>query len=238
MTLEEYIEEIKFELTGDLLNSEITDDGYAKIVNYSLREINRYYDNTSLVQTTASRCVDLAQLEKDNNISIYFVSNIYRSKPVGGGTDTTNVDPMSIMQWNLNNFTTRGFSNAIYNYLSVSTTEQISNTLSTDLDYKEDVANRKLYINYSSGMTGDIVIEYVPKLEDVSQITGDFWVDILHRLSLARAKTILGRIRTRYTQSNALWTQDGETMLNEGKEELTAIRERLQTYSNYIYPID
>ena len=238
MTLEEYIEEIKFELTGDLLNSEISDDGYAKIMNYSLREINRYYDNTLLVQTEASRCVDLAQLEKDNNINIYFVANIYRAKPVGGGSSATYTDPMSIMQWNINNFTTRGFSNAIYNYLAVSTTEQISNTLSTDLDFKEDSANRKLYINYSSGMAGDIVIEYVPKLEDVSQVNGEFWVDILHRLSLARAKTILGRIRTRYTQSNALWIQDGETMLNEGKEELAALRERLQTHSNYSYPMD
>ena len=41
MTLEEYIEEIKFELTGDLLNSEISDDGYAKIMKYSLREISK-----------------------------------------------------------------------------------------------------------------------------------------------------------------------------------------------------
>jgi hypothetical protein len=49
---------------------------------------------------------------------------------------------------------------------------------------------------------------------------------------------MLGRIRTRFTQSNALWTQDGETILNEGKEELTALRERLMTNDNLILPID
>jgi len=42
-------------------------------------------------------------------------------------------------------------------------------------------------------------------------------------MSLAYAKLTLGRIRTRFTQSNALWTQDGETLLAEGKEELKAL---------------
>ena len=57
-------------------------------------------------------------------------------------------------------------------------------------------------------------------------------------MSLAYAKIALGRIRTRYTQSNALWSQDGETLLTEGREELGAIRERLQGMSDYIYPVD
>ena len=47
------------------------------------------------------------------------------------------------------------------------------------------------------------------------------------RLSIALTKITLGRIRSRFTQSNALWAQDGETMLNEGNAELTDIREKL-----------
>ena len=61
---------------------------------------------------------------------------------------------------------------------------------------------------------------------------------ILMRLSIALTKVTLGRIRTRYTQSNALWTQDGDTILAEGREELTNLREALLANSELCYPID
>ena len=48
------------------------------------------------------------------------------------------------------------------------------------------------------------------------------------RLSKALTKVTLGRIRGRYTQSNALWTQDADTMLQEGNTELTELRAYLQ----------
>ena len=57
-------------------------------------------------------------------------------------------------------------------------------------------------------------------------------------LSVALMKIGLGRIRSRYTQSNALWTQDGEQLLNEGNEELTTLREQLRVASQLTYPID
>ena len=61
---------------------------------------------------------------------------------------------------------------------------------------------------------------------------------MLMRLSIALTKVTLGRIRTRYTQSNALWTQDGDTILAEGREELTNLREALLANSELCYPID
>ena len=61
---------------------------------------------------------------------------------------------------------------------------------------------------------------------------------MLTRLCVALAKVALGRIRTRYTQTGAQWTQDGETMLNEGNAELTDIRERLVKATQLNYPVD
>jgi len=124
------------------------------------------------------------------------------------------------------------------NYAAYNTTEQISNTFSTDLDFKEDKLGNKLYINFSGGVPSKVTIEYVPKFSNVNEVKGDYWVDILLRLALAHTKITLGRIRTRYTQSNALWTQDGETLLTEGNTELQALRERLQTQANFVYPVD
>ena len=58
------------------------------------------------------------------------------------------------------------------------------------------------------------------------------------KMSVAMTKVILGRIRSRFTQSNALWTQDGETLLTEGNTELADLRERLRTKANFVYPVD
>ena len=83
---------------------------------------------------------------------------------------------------------------------------QIRNTLSTDLAFRFDRNSNLLYINTSSGTPTYITIEYIPRYDSVEEIESDFWIDVLLKLSLALTKITLGRIRTRYTQSNALWT--------------------------------
>ena len=88
------------------------------------------------------------------------------------------------------------------------------------------------------GVIAYITIEYVPEFKDVDDIKSDYWIDILVRLSIALTKVTLGRIRSRYTQSNALWTQDGDKLLEEGNAELVALRETLRVNSQIIYPID
>ena len=238
MNIEYYVNRIKLELTGGVLQSEIDDAGFKNIINLALQDLNRYYDQTALVQSTAGTCIDLAKLEKDNNIKIGSVAFIYRANGTGlaGGAQTT--DPVSVAYWNMA-FGSRGIGTWAQRYMAYNTSRQIMNTLSTDLAFKEDKAGRKLYVNYSTGDNpGSIAIEYIPRLDSVDDVVGDFWVEVLNRLSLAYAKIALGRIRTRFTQSNALWAQDGETLLNEGKEELAALRERLNTRSNYMYPVD
>lgn len=61
---------------------------------------------------------------------------------------------------------------------------------------------------------------------------------MLIKLAVALAKVTVGRIRSRYTQSNALWTQDGEALLAEGNEELTALRQHMMENSQLVFPID
>ena len=58
------------------------------------------------------------------------------------------------------------------------------------------------------------------------------------RMSKALTKVTLGRIRGRYTQSNALWTSDAETMLQEGQNELTELRTYLAKNTQLLFPID
>jgi len=96
------------------------------------------------------------------------------------------------------------------------------------LAFRYERETNKLYITTIDTNPQNITIEYVPRFDDVSEIYSDYWIDMLMRLALAKTKIILGRIRSRFTQSNALWTQDGEKLLTEGTEELKALEEQLK----------
>lgn len=81
---------------------------------------------------------------------------------------------------------------------------QLRNTVSTDLIFRFDRHTGYLYINVAFDKPKYITIEYVPRYDDVSEIVSDYWIDMLIRLSTALTKVTVGRIRSRYTQSNAL----------------------------------
>ena len=122
--------------------------------------------------------------------------------------------------------------------MAYSTAQQIRNTLSTDLAFRYDRSKNLLYINVSMGTPQYVTVKYVPRFDDPSEIYSDYWIDMLVKMSVAMTKIILGRIRSRFTQSNALWTQDGEAILAEGTTELTAIRAELKESTQLFYPVD
>ncbi len=238
MTLQEFVENIKMELTGGILELEIDDDTIGKIVKQALQEVQRYIDETKLVEVPFASCIDLTGFKHSSIIKVF------RTSPIGDLSNTNNgissIDPMYAQVWlaysnggsmyNLNNYLT--------NYMSYNTLLQLRNTTSTDLAFKEDKHDNKLYINVSGGNPQSIVIEYVPIFEDVSEIKADYWKDILQRLALALVKRVLGRIRTFAKQSNALYTIDGDTMLEEGNRELSELREILRNNSMLFLPVD
>lgn len=236
-TREEYIEYIKLQVTGGLLELEIDDAVIGKFIDAALVELRRYIDQTNLITVPFSRCIDLTDFNHSAIVAVYRTEGL-----IGDMTDvrgSSEVDPMYAQKWMA--FSNGGMSynlnDYVLNYLAYSTLNQMLNTTSTDLAFKEDKSADKLYINCTE-RPKMITIEYVPVFTNVEQITSDYWIDILKRLSLAMTKVALGRIRTRFTQSNALWTQDGETMLQEGNEELKELREVLRVNSTYFFPRD
>jgi len=126
----------------------------------------------------------------------------------------------------------------VLNYAAWNTLTQVRNTISTDMAFREDKHAHRLYLNNNMSAPGMIAVEYIPKLSAVEDIKSDYWQDILIRMCIALTKITLGRIRTRFTQSNALWAQDGEKLLEEGNTELKELREVLRSNANLVFPID
>jgi hypothetical protein len=240
MKLENILDEIKLELTGYVLDMEITDETLVSVIKKALRELERFWDETTLLTLPFASCIDLdGEFFKEKVSSIV---KVYRTEGLGdsdGGLSVMN-DPVQMAQFAIfsNGGTMYNLNDYVMNYASWMSMHQVRNTMSTDMSFKEDRHNKKLYINKANSAPQMITIEYIPKLNSVEDIQSDYWIDILIKYCVALTKVVLGRIRTRFSQSNALWTQDGDKILEEGNTELKELREILRLNSNMQYLID
>ena len=240
MTKHDVVEEIKLELTGQILELEIDDSTIDLAISRGLRELQRYWDETSIINVPFASCIDYTGTPLEESSAIV---KVYRTVDVGNSEDAGNaltMDPLFAQQWMVfsNAGTMYNLQDYMLNYAAWTSLGQVRNTMSTDMAFKEDKHNHKLYLNNNMSTPGTIAIEFIPKLKAVEDIKSDYWQDILIRLCLAITKTILGRIRTYANQSNSIWTIDGEKMLEEGKTDLKELREILRANSNLIYGID
>jgi hypothetical protein len=240
MKLEEVIDEIRLELTGYVLDMEINDETLVSVVKKTLRELTRYWDESKLITIPYAQSIKLeGEFFKEEVSSII---KVYRTEGFGdssGGISVTN-DPLQMAQFAIfsNGGTMYNLQDYVMNYASWMTMYQIKNTMSTDLAFREDRHDNTLYISCGNSTPNMITIEYIPKLKTVEDIKSDYWIDILIKYCVAMTKVVLGRIRTRFTQTNALWTQDGEKILEEGNTELKELREILRLNSNMQFLID
>lgn len=242
MDLNTFREELKIKLTGGLLDLELTDDIIDRLVASALRETQRYVNTTRLVTIPFNRCIDLKELKDDNGlpIKVSTIVRVYRTQGYVADGGKNVMDPLYASQWQLLSGTGNlyNFQDYAYNYMSWNTILQIRNTTSTDLSYKYDKYNEKLYINVATDAPTNITLEFIPRFENIEDVNSDYWIDVIFRMATALCKIAVGRIRTRYTQTNALWQQDGEQLLNEGNNELAELRTSLQENAMLIYPYD
>jgi hypothetical protein len=120
MTIRDIIDEIKLELTGGVLELEIVDDNkpetndeeYAKkyetlisVIKKALRELERYWDETTLITVPFAKCIDYSTFGKENSNypPVSSIVRVYRIQGVGDSHDGTsyNLDPMYAQQWML-----------------------------------------------------------------------------------------------------------------------------------------
>lgn len=238
MDMQAYVDEVKLSLTGGVLELELDDNTLQQIVNSALREMQRYICSTKIITIPYEKCIDLKKYKVNSVVRVYRAVSDGVSTTDGGSYAT--VDPVQIGLWQL---TTAGSNIANFNeyasrYAAWSTIQQVGNTLATDLSFFYEDDKKLLYINTSLNVGDLVTIEFVPRYDSVEEVTSDFWIDVLMRLSKALTKIYLGRVRSRYTQSNALWQNDGQSLLEEGNTELTSLREDLKKNTQLLYPLD
>ena len=234
MDMQAIKDEVLLKLTGNVLSTELSDTTLTQVINSALREVQRYIDTLKMVTVPYSSCIDVTEYKVSS------VVGVRRSEGYVSSDNAGMSDPLYASQWMLMS----GFGNVGYinNYASNlaawNSMLQIRNTLSTDMAFFFSKPDNKLYVNVSSSTPTKITILYVPRFEDVSEITSDYWQDVLVRMSVAIAKVTVGRVRTKFKQSNALYTLDGDQILEEGNTELTNLRQELKDSTQLCYGVD
>jgi hypothetical protein len=238
MDIQAIKDEIILKLTGDVTALELSDASLTKIINSALRETQRYIDTVKFLTIPYSKCVDMKPYKVNSVVKVMRAEG-YLSAEQATESGMT-LDPMYASQWQILTGTgnVANMQNYIYNLASWNTIMQIRNTTSTDMAHIYDKSEEKLYVNVSSNLPTKMTVMFIPRYDDVSQITSDFWIDVIVRMSVAIAKTTVGRVRSKFKQSNALWVMDGDALIEEGNAELTALRQELKDNTQLSYPYD
>lgn len=224
MTMEEYIDQVSFELGEPLVRQ--SDHGQIqRAILISFRELKHYMKTPVQKTVPFNNRIDLVKV----GINTKTIINVIPAQPrIGltlGSIDSGNVFQVAAAV-NTTGMIGQTSSINIGPIISEMAMAQVRNTLTTDFHYVPDMSNQVIYCTHRDPRPSHVTIEYVPEYTDVSEITTHSWEDFLVQLSVAHMKVHLGRARSKYkTDSNV--TLDGEILLQEGREELKDLREKL-----------
>lgn len=224
MTQQNYIDYVYRQLGGNLLEVEIK-EMLPEILVDSLGELKEYLTYNKFVTVPYAQRIDLSAYKVRSVIQVMRTQAADSTNGTAGTTDAFLL-AIGMMQ---------GVPYDITRYANLLQIRQLKNTISTDLQWVWD--DPYLYVTQNAMQSAMVTIEYTPVIESVEEITDDYWIGKLKKLFLANAKIITGRVRSKYRLSNALYDNDGPTILAEGNSEKAEVMKFLQDNSDIILPI-
>lgn len=222
-----YIDNILLECTGNVVNSELSREQLKNIVNRAFSELKHYIADTRTITVPYNNVIDISKLD----VKISAIQYLMR------GQSSTKYMPMQdVMFYYSNNITGTGYD--VDDYARALMVQQNLAAISTDLDFYYDKPNKKLFVTCNMVKPETLTLEYIPEYDSVDDVTESYWQNLLKRFSVAFAKQIYGRIRSKYTLNSSQYTIDGPTMLAEGNQELATIRQLLEDNNDTLFVID
>ena len=225
--VDDYVNWISLNLGGTVIALECQDQ-LPQIVEMAFEEIRNYITDIDTLSLPYNRVIDL---------SAYNVNTVhYVMRGSNNSTSLQQLQDSMYLYINQSNWALQSdYADRIANAMLIA---QNKSMISTDLDFYHDKLQNKLYVHAQQLRPTTITIAYTREYKAVEDIYEPFWQEKLRRLALALTKEILGRIRSKYTPTNATYQLDGATLLSEAQQELTAIRTWLDSNSDMLFPMD
>ena len=225
MKMQEIVEQVAFML-GLPANENVENLQIEQAVNIAFRELKRYMKTPVDKTVPYSTRIDL----KAVGINTVKVLYVQASKPrLGltlGSLESGNVFQVAASV-NVTSLIGQGGQVNIDPIMQQLALSQVQNCLTTNFQWKYDLPNQVVYCTHCSPIPATVTIRYVPIYEDVSEITGQTWIDYLVRMSEANMKKALGRSRSKYKIEGSNVSLDGDQLLAEANAELETIRNEL-----------
>lgn len=228
-TMKSYVDYVMKNLGNQILKIELSESQVEEIVEMALGELAHYINDTKSITVPYKSVIDTSKWP----LKVSVVNYVMR------GQSAINYIPVDAI--------TTYYVNGINNGMTGLSLDQIANAmmaqqnvnaLSTDLDFRFEKDEQKLYVSCNAMKPSTITVDYMPEYTCVDDIKEPYWQNYLKRFSLAMTKVILGRIRSKYTLNSSQYTIDGPTMLSEGNQELDEIRTTLKDNTDSLFVID
>lgn len=227
MTMQDYVNDMTAML-GMPANENIEGLEPEKYVEIAFKELKRYIKTPVAKTVPYSTRIDLAA----QDIKCKKIWSVRPSIPRIGLT-MSSIDSGNVFQVaaSVNVYSAIGNTSSlnIDPIMTEMAMAQVRNTLGTDFQFTHDKLNNVLYVAHRDPRPACVTITYTPILTDVSEVVSDSWQNYILRMATANFKVALGRTRSKYKIAGSNVELDGETLLNEGNEELRTMREELGT---------
>lgn len=228
LTRVELINIIKSRLGAPVVEVELDDNEIGVLVDDAFKEVSRYITETRFVTIPFANCIDISNCPINTVVQIFRTQNPSR---VGNFTDIYALSTLNTANMSTTNL-------LLSDYLYRTQVNQIKSTITTDLDFTFDKEGQKLYVSTFYPNPSKITLVYIPEFSDVSEVTEQYWINYIKRLSLARVKEAVGRVRSKYELSSSLYKLDGDRLVSEGIAEADAVISELNENSDICLPID
>lgn len=231
MTLEEYKEDILLQLGFPVIDVEINDQ-LEQIIDMAFRELKHFITDTrtATIPYAEKMHIEEGKFNKGKDM-INTVVQILRSNTPNRIADFQDIMYLASRQSSLQYVSLTDYNRALL-------TQQLKNSIATDLDFYWDKPNSDLYCYANYPKPDKVTVIYIPEYKTVEDIVEPFWQNLLRRLALALTKQILGRVRGKFKLNSSTWELDSDQLLSEASTELEEIRGFLNENSDMMLPID
>ena len=230
MTREEYVQDIKYSLGAPTVDI-ATENTLGGQVDRAFREVRRFITETRYITVDySSSGIDTKKL------GINTVVQVFRTVNPAGIVDISDVYSLGTM--NPSYAALSPNNTYLNNYVYRTQLTQLKSTMSTDMDFTVDHETKILYVNTFYPTPMKVTIVYIPEFKDVSDVTEQYWINLILRLAIGFAKEAEGYARRKYDLSSSLYKLDGASMAAEGIAERDAVRQELSENSDIAFPMD
>lgn len=229
-TMKTYVDYVMTNLGNQILKIELSEKQVEDIVNMALEELTHYMNDTKSITIPYKSVIDTSKWP----YRVSVVNYVMRGQSAINYLPTEQLTAAYI-------YTAQTGANTGINLDSIANAvmaQQNLNTISTDLDFRFEKDEQKLFVTCNAVQPKTITVDYMPEYSNVDELTDPYWKNTLKRYSLAMTKVILGRIRSKYTLNSSQYSLDGQTILSEGLQELESIRTNLQNNNDSLFVID